>query len=431
MKEMTDTHSRNYPSSHTVHRQELANGITVLVYERFASQSVFIDGAIRAGSVVEDRETAGLANYTAISLMRGTEKRTFDQIYEVLESIGADMGFSSGHHVTGFSAHGLVEDVDLLLDLLADSLRQPTFPADHLERVRGQLLTALQIRANDTQQMASLAFYELLYPGHPYGRSQIGYVESIDQVSRAQIVDFHRQYFGPQNMLVTIVGAIKAEDAVAKVEAVLGDWTNPQQKAVTAVPSMSRPQTRLRTHVSMPDKHQSDIRLGLPGPLRSAPDYLDASLMNTILGVFGMMGRIGKRVREEQGLAYYAYSQLQGGLGPTPWSVVAGVAPTAVDRAISTICDEITRIQNELVPDEELADSQAYRTGSMPVSLETNSGLANVITDIELYQLGMDYLLQFPDLIRSITAERIQTAAQKYLSSEQIGIAVAGPKIEG
>jgi zinc protease len=176
----------------------------------------------------------------------------------------------------------------------------------------------------------------------------------------------------------------------------------------------------------MADKSQCDIYLGLPGPRRIAPDYLDASLMNTILGVFGMMGRIGQTVREEQGLAYYAYSHLQGGLGPSPWIVSMGVAPNNVEQAIESVRGEIGRMQNELVSPDELADSQAYRTGSLPVSLETNSNLAGIIGDMAYYDLGLDYLQRYSALIEAITAERIQAAAQKYLSTEQLAIAVAG-----
>jgi zinc protease len=176
----------------------------------------------------------------------------------------------------------------------------------------------------------------------------------------------------------------------------------------------------------MSDKSQCDIYLGLPGPRRLALDYLDASLMNTILGVFGMMGRIGQTVREEQGLAYYAYSHLQGGLGPSPWIASMGVAPNNVERAIESVRREIGRIQNEPVSAGELADSQAYRTGSLPVSLETNSNLAGIIGDMAYYDLGLDYLQRYPALIQEITAERIQAAAQKYLSMDQLAVAVAG-----
>ena len=140
-----------------------------------------------------------------------------------------------------------------------------------------------------------------------------------------------------------------------------------------------------------------------------------------------MMGRIGQNVREEQGLAYYASSRLEGGLGPGPWAASAGVAPDKVEQAIDSIRHEIRRIQEEPVAAEELADSQAYRTGSLPMSLETNSGLVDTITDMELYGLGLDYLYTYTPTIQAITPERIQAAARRYLSADDLVIAVAGP----
>ncbi len=419
-----------YPNAQTIRRERLANGLTLLVYERFASPSLVIDGLVRAGALGETRPTAGLAHFTAVSLMRGTENHTFEQIYEALESAGASLNFSGAYHTTGFSAQGLVEDADLLLELLAEALRQPVFPEAEVEKVRGQLLTGIAMRENDPQQMAGLAFDELIYGDHPYGRSDLGYVDSLPGLTVNDLRQFHRRYYGPQEMIMTVVGAMKVEEVVEKVTAVLGDWRNPRQEKLPDAPDAPRPDSLKRVHVPMPDKQQSNICLGLPGPRRTAPDYLDASLMNTILGVFGMMGRIGQKVREEKNLAYDAYSVLQGGLGPAPWYAAAGVAPPNVEPAIAAILAEIARLQNELVPAAELADNQAYRTGSLPMSLEMNSGLANVITDMELYDLGLDYLLQYPGLIREITPERIRAAAQKYLSTEQLGIAVAGPALD-
>lgn len=416
-----------YPGPETIHRHVMSNGIVVLVYENFASESVVVDGVLRAGALAEPAEKAGLADFTADLLMRGTQSRTFEEIYEALESVGASLSFGSGRHTTSFSGRSLVEDVDLILDLLSQSLRQPTFPQTQVELVRGQTMTGLQMRANDTRRMARLKFFELLYNGHPYARSTAGYLDTVPSITRDDLVAFHHDYYGPQGMIIAVVGAIKNEDALAKIEGILGDWRPEQQKAMPAVPDAPRPPETIRQHVAMPEKSQSDLILGLPGPRRAAPDYLDASLMNTILGIFGMMGRIGKSVREEQGLAYYAYSQLSGSEGPTPWVASAGVAPDKVDQAINSILDEIRRIQNEPVSAEELADSQAYRTGSMPVSLETNAGIADIITDMEFFGLGLDYLHRYPDMIRAITPERIQAAAQKYLSTDEIAIAVAGP----
>jgi zinc protease len=420
-----------YPGPDNIHRRRLPNGITVLVYENFASQSVVVEGVVHAGALVEPRDRAGLAHLTAELLMRGTASRSFAQIYEALEAVGASLGFSGGRNATEFSGRGLVEDLPLLLDLLAESLRRPTFPEAQLAQVQGQILTGLQIRANDTRRMAGLAFRELLYGDHPYGQSITGYEGTVSALGRREVVDFHRNYYGPEGMLITLVGAIETSEALAQVEAVLGDWRNEAQRPSPPIPDVPRPPHLQQTYVPLPDKSQSDLIMGLPGPRRAAPDYLDAKLMNTILGVFGMMGRIGKNVRQEQGLAYYAYSRLRGGLGPSPWYACAGVAPGDVERAMTSIRREIDRIQQEPVPAEELADSQAFATGSMPVGLETNSGLAGVITDMAYYGLGLDYLQRYPDMIDEITPARIQAAAQKYLSSEQLAVAVSGPAREG
>lgn len=415
-----------YPGSKDIHRHLLPNGIVVLIYENHTSQSVVIDGLIRVGALAEANGQAGLSSFTSAMLMRGTEKRPFSHIYETTESIGASMGFSSGYFSTGFAAKGLAEDFDLLLDLLAQSLRQPIFPAAEVEKMRGQYLTALHMRADNTQQMASLRFHEALYPDHPYGRSTSGYFDSINAITREQVAAFHADYYHPQGLILTVVGGIDAANVLAGITAVFGNWHHPTPKLMPVMPPAHRPRATERVFVELADKSQSDILIGLPAPMRSAPDYLDASLMNTILGVFGMMGRIGQVVREQKNLAYYAYSRLQGGLGPSPMYAAAGVAPDKVDEAIDAILGEIERMRTELVPLDELADSQAYRTGSMPVGLETNDGLAGIITDMELYELGFDYLQRFADNINAITPERIRAAAQTYWDTEQLIIAVAG-----
>ncbi|MCO5190962.1 MAG: insulinase family protein [Anaerolineae bacterium] len=420
--------SKSFPNADTIHRHQLANGITVLVYENFSAETFVINGVMRGGAIAESAEKGGLSAFTAASLMRGTVTRSFDDIYEQLEAVGADLSFGSGRLLTSFSADALVEDIDLVLSLLADSLRVPTFPAVELEKVRGEIMTRLHMRANDTRSMAGLAFSELLYGDHPLGKPVSGHIETVATITQDDIVDFHRHVYGPDGMIITVVGAISAEDAVARIESALGDWHTPDRVALSAIGAVHRPDELVRTHVDMPDKSQSDIVLGLPGPLRSAPDYLDVRVANTILGVFGMFGRLGKNVREEKGLSYYVYSVLTGGLLPSPWTVRTGVAPHDVELAIDSIRAEIRRIQDEPVSADELADTQAYLTGSLPVSLETNDGLASIIEDLELYDLGLDYLDNYRDAIYTVSAERVQQAAQTYFSADEIAIAVVGPQ---
>jgi zinc protease len=213
---------------------------------------------------------------------------------------------------------------------------------------------------------------------------------------------------------------------VAQVEDAFGDWDGQTyvREPLPEVPSITDVRER---QVSIPDKTQSDVVLGYPGPPRTHPDYLDARLCNTILGVFGLMGRLGEKVRDEQGLAYSSYSHLSGGPGPGPWRIVAGVNPANVDRAVESIRAEVRRICEEPVEEDELSDSQAYLTGSMPLHLETNSGVAGTILSMERYDLGLDYLQRYEALISEITPERVQAAAQRWLDPDAYALAVAGP----
>ncbi|MFN2188534.1 MAG: M16 family metallopeptidase [Candidatus Promineifilaceae bacterium] len=418
--------NKSYPGPESINRYRLANGITVLIYENEASQSVVVDGLLRAGALADSKELSGLANYAASMLLRGTRKRSFDEVFEEIESIGASVDISAGRHDTDFVGHCLVEDLQRVLDILSDAIRQPTFPTDQVERIRGEIAAGLQIRANDTRQMAGLKFRELLYEDHPYGRSVEGYLETIQNIDQDALVQYHERYFGPEGMIITIAGGISSVDALALVETAFGDWKK-EQLPMAPASSINRPDETRRTHFEMPAKTQTDIVLGVPGPLRAAPDYLEASMANTILGVFGMYGRLGLNVREAQGLAYYSYSQLRGGLGPSPWYVSTGVAPDKVEVAIESILHEIERIIQEPIPEDELADSQAFRSGTLPVSLETNQGVATVLTDMELFELGLDYLQMLPDRINAMTPESVQSAAGKYLSVDELAIASAGP----
>jgi zinc protease len=278
--------------------------------------------------------------------------------------------------------------------------------------------------------MAGLTFSELAYPeGHPYHYSNSGYIETVRPLSRDDLAAFYRQGYGPDGMVVAVVGAVDADQAFEQLEAAFGDW-QADTYSREPLPELGDIKTVRRRTVAIPGKTQADIMLGYPGPARTSPDYLQAAVCNTILGVFGLMGRLGDKVRDELGLAYYSYSIVSGGPGPGPWRVVAGVNPANVERAIESIRGEIGRICQEPVSEDELRDTQAFITGSLPLRLETNEGVARVLLDIERYDLGLDYLQRYADLINAITREQVQQVAQRWLDPDAYAVAVAGPHLE-
>jgi len=420
--------SQSLPSPETITRRELPNGIVVLACENLYSPAVVLGGTLWAGALAETPDQAGLASFTAGMLMRGTQDRTFAAINQTLESVGAQLGFQSGMHSISFGGKALAEDLDLLLEILADSLQRPCFPADEVERLRGQILTGLDRRAHDTRRMARLTFDALLYPDHPYGRSVQGYKETVSALERASLVRTYETRYAPQGMVLAVVGAVAADAAVDRVATALGHWQAPQATPDRTIPPRVRLSEPRRQSVRVEGKTQSDIVLGWPGLARTDPEYLKAYLANTVLGVFGLMGRLGDTVRDEQGLAYYVHSWLEAGPGAGPWVTTAGVDPANVERAVDGILHEVRRLREEPVPGTELADSQSFLTGSMPLRLETNEGLAGMLLEIERYQLGLDYLQRYPRLVNAVTVQDVQEMAHTYLDPEVNALAIAGPE---
>lgn len=418
--------NKAYPGADDITRVELKNGITVLCRSNFNSPSIVLRGNLPAGSLFDTEEKLGLADFTASMLMRGTEKNDFQSIYDALESVGASFGFSANTHTMGFGGRALTEDLPLLMEMLSEGLRKPTFPTEHLERLRAQHIAGLAMRDQDTGDMAELVFDEILYHDHPYRHTGDGTAETVQTITRDDLVAFHQKHYGPRNMVVAVVGAIEADDAVKQVEAILGDWQNPDQPPKPTVTDMPPLEEQTRRHHSIAGKSQTDLMMGFLGPKRLDTDYMAASLGNSILGRFGLMGRIGDSVREKSGLAYYAYSSVSAGQGPGAWYISAGVNPTNVEKAIDLITKELEVFIKDGVTEEELQDNKSNYIGSLPLSLESNSGVASALLNIERYDLGLDYYRQYPNLVRAVTRDDILAVARKYIEIERLAIATAG-----
>ncbi len=415
------------PGSDDIYREVLPNGIIILARSNFNSPSVVVSGYFDAGALFDPDDKLGLAEYTVASLMRGTRKHTFDEVYNALESVGASLGFNTGVHKSGFNGRSLAEDLPLLFDLLAESLITPIFPKAEVEKLRAQLLTGLAIRAEDTGDMASMTFDQILFKGHPYSRPEDGYPETIQNIKRYDLVKFHREHYGPRGMVIAVVGAVEPENAVRQVKRALGGWQVKGQKEPPNLPPAKMLKKTVSKHHRIVGKSQSDLVIGTNGPMRRDPEFMPASLGNSVLGQFGMMGRIGDVVREKSGLAYYAYSSLNAGIGPGSWEVSAGVNPENVKKASELIIEELRRFVQEGVTADELADTKANFIGRLPLSLESNGGIANALLNMERHNLGLDYYRRYAGLVNEVTAEAVLTTARKFIDLDRLAIAVAGP----
>lgn len=249
----------------------------------------------------------------------------------------------------------------------------------------------------------------------------------IVTMQREELVACHQQHYRPEATILAIVGDLSAEDAMAAVDGAFFSWPRGGVWRLPSAPPVFSPDAPVRAEERLAGKIQSDIVLGTPGIARNDPSYYETMVANLILGQIGMMGRLGNRIRERQGMAYYAFSELRAGLMAGPWWVRAGVNPRNEEAAIASILEETGRFQRDGPDEEELADTRNFLIGSMAVRLETNAGIAQALAEIELFGLGLDYLVRYPEIIRSITREAVWEASRRF-SSQPYCVAIAGPE---
>jgi zinc protease len=412
----------------SVTRTKLDNGLTILVKENHNNASITLRGRISAGGLYDTDKTSGLAHLSVAALQRGTRKRTFKKLNDELDRFGMSFGIGAGMETIGFSGKSLVEDFDHLLDVVADVVMHPTFPRTETEKLRSEILADLKEADEDTQHVAYREFRRLCYPAaHPYHRLSDGRAESVKRLALKSLADFHARYFRPDVATIVLVGDLSAAQAVEKIERKLGQWKAKGKPEPYSIPDAPRLKQTVRKNMPLAGKTQADVIIGYPGLRRADPDFYALSLGDLIFGRLGLYGRLGANVRDKQGLAYYVYSSVEANLGAGPWSVHAGVNPKNVERAIEGIIAEIKHLRAEPVTQDELSEAKDYVTGSLALHLETNAGVAATLGDIEFFGLGLDYLQRYPNIIRSITAEQILAAAQKYAQVENYALAIAGP----
>jgi len=419
------------PGPHNIVTGQLSNGLRVWVYEDFETQTVSLQGYAPGGSVNETPEQAGLANLTAVMLRRGTLKRDFDALNEDIEAVGASFGFDTGRHSLSFDAYSLAEDFDLTLGLLAESLIIPAFSEDELTRVRSRILTRLDERRHSARAMANLTFRKRLYPpGHPYHLPLAGEKETVRRLEREDLQRFYEEKITPERGVVVVVGAISATEAMCKLEDALGGWRHPRARPNLVVPPRPVISGKIEVDVAVRGKSQSEIILGWPGIARTDPDYYPILVCNSILGRFGLGGRLGRRIRETLGLAYHAYSTFTANRGAGSWRVGAGVNPRNIAKTVDVMLEEISRITSQPVSEEELADVKSHLTGSLSLRLETNAGIGGYLLTMAWYDLGLDYLIRYADRIRAVGREDVLRVAQGYLNPNEYVLATAGPAAE-
>lgn len=397
-------------------RTVLPNGLTLIVRRNSANPTISLQGLVRAGGIYDPPGRSGLAGFTASMLDQGTPKRTALQMAEAIEGVGAHLGFDGGAETVSISATMLSADLPSILEVLADALQHPSFPADKMEKIRTERITQYQIAENSTSSVAARRANLLLYPeGHPYHLHPMGNDSTLGAITREDLAFFHAKHYGPNNTILVLVGDVEPKRAAELVRAALGGWAKLEPAPPFLVPKADPPAKTLELRVPMKGKSQTDVVYAVPGIPRTAPDYDAAMVMNYILGGGSLSSRLMNSLRDEQGLVYGVYSSFAAGIGAGPLSIRAGTNPANSDRAVASIIEQVRRMTEEGPTDAEMEDAKDYLTGVFPVRLETNAGVAGQLLAAELYGLGLDYIERYTSIVRGVTREAAAAAARAYL----------------
>lgn len=401
----------------------LDNGLNLIIIEHHELPLVAFRMIIKSGSACDPSDKAGLADLTAGLLRKGTQTRTATQIAEEIDFVGGSLGAGSGLDATYATCQVLAKHFDVGLDLLSDVILNPTFKDDEIERLRKQTLNAIKQQKIDPEAVAEKKFREFLFGDHPYGRPSEGTEESILVITREDIVNFHKMHFVPNNVILAVVGDVKTEEAINKVKAKFSKWAPAEILApsVAQAPPIEGCQILL---VDKPDLTQTYMQVGHLGIERKNPDYFAVKVMNFILGGGDFSSRLMEQVRSKRGLTYGIDSNFDSNKMQGAFVVGTFTQNDSTAAAVSAIIGEIEKIRTGGVTDKELEDTKSFYNGYFPLQFETPSQIATEILNVELYDLGENYLKDYRKNISAVTKEDVLRVAQKYLDPKNLKLVV-------
>jgi zinc protease len=405
-------------------RSITANGMTVLFLEQHFIPTVEIHALVKVGSSQDPPDKAGLANLTASLLDEGTLTRTSRQIAEQIDFVGGSLEARATEDFTTASARVLRKDADLGFALLADLLQHPAFHKQEFERVRTQILGEIISDDDDPGNVAMKAFHQLIFHGHPYSWPTHGTEETLNKITATDVQQFHAREYLPNQTILVIVGDLTQEQATALVQTHFGSW----KKGLPSPYLLKKPAPIDRKMVQLIEKDltQSTIVLGHTGISRTNPDYYAVTVMNYILGAGGFSSRLMDSIRDKQGLAYGIMSHFDTRVMPGAFFINLQTRTEVTNQAISGVLAEIKGIRDTPVTDQEINEAKSFIIGSFPLRIDSSAKLANVLAQVELYNLGLDYFTNYPKAIERVTKDDVQRVAKQYLDPQHYALVVVG-----
>jgi zinc protease len=408
-------------------RNTLQNGAVLISKETRTTPAIAIHLGLRAGSVCDPPGAPGTVWLLSRVIDRGTSSRSASEIAEELDGRGITLSVAVTRHVFSLVCTCLEEDFQPVLTLLGEIVMSPSIPEGEIGNRKREVITSIRQDADNPAVLATEALMARLYPdGHPYGRPTKGTIDVVEALTRDRLIALHANRFAPSEFTAVIVGDVSPTRAHDTVANVFGDWSHPRPQPIT-VPATRSASERSRLVLPMMNKAQADIAYGFVTLRRNDPEYYAFWLMNNAFGQYALGGRLGDRIRERQGMAYYVSSSLDANVAEGPLTIRAGVGPSNVDRAVASIDDEVNRLAHDGLTEKEVEESRRYLIGSMPRALETNAGIANFLQMEEFFGLGLDYDARMPTLLEAVTLEEVNGCARQYLNAGRATVVIAGP----
>jgi zinc protease len=384
--------------------------------------------AIPVGSFCDPPGAEGAMSLLARVIDRGTRTRSAAEIAEELDGRGASLSVTVNRHLLSVLCTCLAADFEPMLRLIGEILAEPSFPDAELATRRKEAVTDIRQDEDNPGVRAVETLRSILYgPDHPYGRRIKGTVESLERISRDTLVGLHQDRIAGRELSAVIVGDIDASRMIDAATSIFGRANElPPAASVPPEPPIPAPARRLVV-IPMISKAQVDVAYGFTAIARSDPSYYALTLANHALGQHALGGRLGERIRERQGMAYYVSSFVDANVLKGPLMIRAGVSAANVERTIASIDEEVTRLKREGLTREELEDSRRYLVGAIPRTLETNAGIAQFLQTAEFFGLGPDYDRRLPDLLGQVSLEDANAVASRILDPDHAAVVAAGP----
>jgi zinc protease len=411
------------PQDHPVQRFDFANGLRLLVKEDHRLPFVEFRAVFQGGVLVESPDNNGITQLTGKLLLKGTKRRSAEGIAREIESVGGSIDSYGGNNSFGVNAEVLSGDFATGLDLLADVLLNPVFPAPALERERQVQLASIRAQKDHLLQSAALAMRRALFGERGYGLDALGTEPSVQKIQASDATAFHARFARPNNCVLAIYGDINADEVRTAVEKAFGSW-HP-----AAPPTLD---FRLGTLDSIQritetrDKKQAVLVIGYRGTTVHDGDRYALELVQEACSDLG--SRLFLRVREKLGLAYYVGAQNVVGLAPGYFAFYAGTEPEKAALVEAELLNEAELLRSEGLTAEELKRAKAKVTGQRKIARQDLGGFAITTALDELYGLGYAHTEKEDALYEAVTLEQVKAVARKYLTPGVMVIAVVRPQ---